>query len=210
MHPLLAGFGISLSHGGNTVRLRPSLQAATRLERLHNGFAALFHRIEAFDTDTIRNVILISATDHHEAEAFLVRASKLPLASFQQAAKAPLEALCASLLPDAANNPKRDIKSAPAKPLPWVEAFADLFAIATGLMHWPPQAAWQATPTEIVTAFNAHIAMLEALRGTGEHQLEPDAPYTTERLQEIKDRGNDPAFDRAGLRALKNSIATGA
>lgn len=210
MHPLLAGFGITLAHGGNTVRLRPSLQAAMRLERLHNGFAALFRRIEAFDTDTIRTVILIAATDHLEAEAFLAAMARQPLAPFQEAAQGPLEALCAALLPEAANTPKRKATPAPSKPVPWVDAFADLFAMATGVLHWTPQTAWQATPTEIATAFNAHLAMLEALHGTSDDKPEPEEPYTPERLQQIEDLGFDPAYDRQGLLALKNKIAAGA
>jgi hypothetical protein len=206
MHPLLAGFGIELSHGGNTVRLRPSLQAAMRLERLYDGFAALFRRIEAFDTQTVRNLILIAATDHGEAERFMVSAARQPLSAFHEAAEGPLAALCHALLPNAANTPKRKGSQAPAKPVPWVDAFADLFAIATGVLHWTPQAAWQATPTEIATAFNAHIAMLEAMHGTNDDPEEQPDAYSAERLREIDATGVDRAFDRQGLSVLKQML----
>jgi hypothetical protein len=206
MHPLLAGFGIELSHGGNTVRLRPSLQAAMRLERLHDGFAPLFRRIEAFDTQTVRNVILIAATDQSAAERFLAWAARQPLATFQDVAQSPMMALCEALLPNAANTPKRKGAQASAKPVPWVEAFADLFAIATGVLHWTPQAAWQATPTEIATAFNAHIAMLEAMHGTNDDPEEQPDAYSAERLREIEVTGADRAFDRQGLSALKQML----
>ena len=154
----------------------------------------------------MRNVILIAATDHSEAERFLVCAARQPLSAFHEAAEGPLAALCQALFPDATNSPKRKSAQAPEKPVPWVEAFADLFAIATGVLHWTPQAAWQATPTEIATAFNVHIAMLEAMHGTSDETEEQPDVYSAERLREIEATGVDRAFDRQGLSALKQML----
>ena len=68
-----------LAHGGITVRLRPSLRAARRLERLHDGFPALFRKIDTFDTLTIRAVIPQAATDWTAAERLLDAMAVLPV-----------------------------------------------------------------------------------------------------------------------------------
>jgi hypothetical protein len=190
-----------LSHGGFTVRLRPSLRAAMRLERLLDGFPALFRRVESFDTTTIREVIATAATDDTAADAFLASLDGCPLHPFQMAAQGLVLGFCAALLPP---EPAGSSSAAPAKPMPWADAFADLYRIGTGWLGWTPAATWAATPTEIIEAMEGRVAHLIAMHGgtPSDNGKAPDL-YTDERLRQIEEQGFDPAFDRAGMSALK-------
>lgn len=61
MKKRLARDEIVLDYGGSAVVLRPTLRAATHLERLHGGFPELLRKIEEFDTLTIWHVITAAA-----------------------------------------------------------------------------------------------------------------------------------------------------
>ena len=180
---------ITLAHGDITVRLRPSLRAASTLERSHDGFANLFRRIEQFHTGTVREIILIAATDRKGAAAFLDTVSRLPICRFVEIAQASLARLCMGFIP--AVDP--DQKPRPnAKPTPWHEFYSGLFRTATGWLHWTPEQAWNATPTEISEAFAGHIAMLKAIHGSSDDAEKQDA------LPDL-----DATFDREGLNRLR-------
>lgn len=190
---------IVLEHGSNAVILRPSLRAASTLERSHDGFALLARRIDEFHTGTVREIIMTAATDRKDAAAFLSAMSRLPLRRFVDVAQAPLFRLCAGFIPAA------DPTATPspnAKPMPWRDVYRELFRTATGWLHWTPEAAWNATPTEINEAFAGHVAMLKALHG-GEDDKTADRQPDPEQVSRNIADGLDPEFDRAGLRALK-------
>ena len=69
---------------------------------------------------------------------------------------------------------------------------AKLYRIATGWLGWSPQHAWDATPNEILEAYQGHLEMLRAVHGGGEPDTEPS-------------RGPDNSeFDREGFQALKS------
>lgn len=194
---------ITLALGGNTVRLRPSLRAATRLERLHDGFAGLLRNVSEFHFGTVCAVILTAATDRQEATALLAQINSTPLRDAADAITAPILALCAAFIPASDEDAK---PQSSAKPMPWPDFYRELYRTATGWLHWTPEAAWNATPTEINEAFAGHIAMLRAIHGNPDDaDSKPDA-YSAEQLQQIDDQGFDPAFDRAGLSALKAKI----
>ena len=189
--------------GWSVLRLRPSLRAATTLERAEGGLAPLFARIEAFRLGTVRAVIRASATDPQAADAFLAAHADTPLRAFRDLTLAPILATLAGFIPDTGEEPA----AAPSgPPRPWSEAYADLYGLATGWLGWSPAEAWAATPTEIVRAFRAHVEMLRAVHG-GE---EPDAPRTGNdeaQRQANEALGLDPDFDREGLARIKARIA---
>lgn len=202
MNKLSAYQEIALEYGGNTVFLRPSLRAATRLERLHDGFPALLHKIEEFDTGTVKAIITYSA-DRQDAERLLNHAAKQPLLGFVQAAQSPLFDLVTALLPNAPDITDDQAAPTTGNSMPWAEVFNDLFGLATGWLGWTPQTAWQATPQEITDAFTAHIAKLKAIHGTADDEGEAK-PHSKTEHQKIVEQGFDPEFDRAGLFALKD------
>ncbi|CAM3835729.1 hypothetical protein CESP606_11710 [Cereibacter sphaeroides] len=191
----LAPEEITLTHREHTLRLRPSLRAALILERLHDGFARLFEKLDEANTQTLHAIIRTAATDPHRAESFLASARNVPLAPFLRAVQAPVAALCEGLLlpPDESSKP-----TPKAKPLPWVDALTELYKIGTGWLGWTPAETLNATPAEIILAFDGRIAQLKALHGTAD---EADPGDTARRERNLAE-GLDPDFDREGLRAL--------
>lgn len=190
---------IVLEHGSDAVILRPSLRAATTLERTQDGFERLFQRIAEFHTGTVREIILTAATDRKEAAAFLDGMSRLPIIRFAEIAQAQLAGLVAGFIPQ----PHANAKSSPGKAVPWREAYRDLYRYATGWLHWSPDQAWNATPTEITDALAAHFEMLKAIHGSAEDEPDTTSAYSPEQLRKIEEQGFDPELDRAGLQALK-------
>ncbi|KQU54444.1 hypothetical protein ASG72_02045 [Bosea sp. Leaf344] len=190
---------IVLEHGSNVVILRPSLRAASTLERSHDSFALLARRIDEFHTGTLREIITTAATDRKDAAAFLTAMSREPLRRFVEIAQAPLFRLCAGFIPASDSNAT---PSSNAKPMPWREVYRELFRTATGWLHWTPEAAWNSTPTEINEAFAGHVAMLKALHGGEDDEPAERQPSPEQAARNVAD-GLDPEFDRAGLHALK-------
>ncbi len=198
---------ITLTYGSHAVGLRPSLRAATYLERLHDGFPALVRKIEEFDTKTIAAIITATA-DKQAAQALFLYASTKPLAKFKQATQAPLIALVIALLPRPKEAPRSKARTDTAAhaPQPWAKVFEDLFGLATGWLGWTPDTAWNATPQEITDAFTAHVEKLKAIHGAAEDDddtASTSATYSADQLQQIEEQRHDPAFDRGALHALK-------
>ena len=184
---------IVLEHGGNAVRLRPSLRAATALEQSHDGLANLFRRLTEFDTGTVREIITVAATDRQAAARFLDTMSNLPIRRFVEIAQASLMQLVAGFIPQ----PDPEAKPDPsARPIPWPRYYRDLFRSAAGVLHWSPDQVWQATPTEITEALAGHsamnIAMLKAMNGVADEQKQdgPDfSPLDRVGLEKLRSKG---------------------
>lgn len=190
---------IVLEHGSNAVRLRPSLRAASTLERSHDGFELLARRIDEFHTGTVREIIMTAATDRKDAAVFLRSLESKSLLTFQRIAQAPIARLFAGFIPAA------DPKATPSpndKPKPWREFYRDLYRYATGWLHWTPEAAWNATPTDITEALAGFGEMMEAQHGAAEDKPADRKPNPEQASRNVAD-GLDPEFDRAGLRAMK-------
>lgn len=195
---------IALAYGGFAVCLRPSLRAATYLERLQDGFANLFKRVDEFDTATIRAINSTAATDQAAATALLQATSGATLQSFATAAQGPVTALCRALIP-APDDQAAPRKATTAKPMPWSAVYRELYRVATGWLQWPPETAWNATPAEITDAFDGLLAKLKAIHGA------PDDPDNNTGATNDQSAANialglDPEFDRAGLHMLKSKV----
>lgn len=203
MHPLARDDEFTLSHGGNTVRLRPSLRAAMRLERLLDGFGPLITMLDQFDTATIRNMILIAASDYSAAQRFLASISNQPLQTYRHAVTASLSSLLAAFFPSETTD-TTSTNTTPEKPVPWSEAYAQLYQIGTGWLGWTPAETWTATPTEITQALEGRVAHLIAMNG-GVRNTGATGTSAAQRQDNIA-AGLDPDFDRAGLQALKANL----
>lgn len=204
MPKLPAYEGVELDHGGCAVVLRPSLRAAARLERLHDGFPALLQKVEEFDMRTIRAVVAYCLKDY-EADELLDHVAKHPLGAFAKDAQPAIFDLINAMLPEPPEGDEPQGGST-GQPMPWAKVYSELFGLATGWLGWTPETAWNATPQEISDAFAAHIAKLKAIHGSDDDTATKDsAPtYSKDQLARIEAQGHDPAFDRAGLRALKS------
>ncbi|UWR59116.1 hypothetical protein [Phaeobacter inhibens] len=187
--------------GGNTVWLRPSLRAATRLEALQNGFPALLAKISQLDTTTLRNVISYAATDQDAAQVVLRGMAETSLRDIQQACISPVYALIMALTLTGSDD---EPASENAKPVAWADLYADLFKSATGRLGWTPQNAWNATLPEILQALEGHADWMNVLHGSPEE--DQDGP-TDEQRKQNEAEGLDPEFDRTGLMALRELSA---
>lgn len=197
---------IALYHRDHVVILRPTLRAASILERLHHGWEALFRRVDQFDTGTITAIIRTAASDRSAAEALLASFSTRPIAEIEKAVSAALcELLARFLLPVEDDDETPKGTSAPAgDPVAWSKVYSQLFEMGTGWLGWTPAETWNATPAEIAAAMKGHVAKLKAIHGSAEDEQDtPSNAYTPERLHEIDQLGHDPAFDRGALQALK-------
>lgn len=199
---------ITLALGSWSVRLRPSLRAASHFAR-EDGFAYLPQRIAEFHLGTIRDLITVTATDRQEAIAFLDQIGRTPLKIVADAIAAPMLGLVAGFVPASDDDAKPTDPN--ITPMPWPKVYREFYRKATGWLGWTPEAAWNATLTEILDAFAGHFEKLKAIYGTSDKnadEMQPDT-YSADQLRQIEEQGFDPAFDREGLRALKAKIAGG-
>ncbi|WP_293808409.1 hypothetical protein [uncultured Bosea sp.] len=188
---------IVLEHGSNAVILRPSLRAASALERSHDGFDRLFQRIAEFHTGTVREIILIAATDRRDAVRFLDSVLQLPLGRVIESMQVSLVRLCASFFPEGDDKPGQS-----GERMPFPDFFRALFRRATGCLHWTPEEAWNATITEISAAIEGHNELMVSIYGSSEDKAAEHQPDPEQAARNVAD-GLDPEFDRAGLQALK-------
>lgn len=198
---------VAISHGGNTVTLRPSLRAAATLEARF-GFPPMFRALEEGSFTIISEIILSVSSSRQDAAAFLAGIPGKPLSSFFIAVRAPLAELVLMLQP--APDPQAKPATNPGKPVAWPDFYADLYEKATGWLGWTPEEAWDATPTEIDRAYSGHIAKLKAIHGSGEDDKQPSekTPDPEQAANNVA-AGLDPDFDRNALRALKAKLAGG-
>lgn len=176
---------VTIAHGDHAVMLRPSLRAATILEERF-GFPALFRALDDFNLTIISEIILTLSTSRQDAAAFLSSVPGRPLLPFFLTVRAPLAELVSMLTPA----PDPSHSDFGGKVIPFAQVYRTLFRIATGALGWPPEAAWNATPTEIDQAI------------IGKPGLAPNGP-DPEQAERNAAAGLDPEFDRAGLHALK-------
>src|SRR5690606_13166945 len=163
MQTLPAYNGIVLALGGNTVRLRQSLRAASQLAAPPE----LFRHVVDFHLGTIREIILTAATDQQEATAFLAKIDSTPLQIFSSTIVAPLATFIAGFTPADTSTDKQTSSGAP---MAWPDVVKALYRRATGWLHWTPETAWNATPTEITEAFAGWIEHHEALNPRSDNE----------------------------------------
>lgn len=198
---------VRIAHGGNTVTLRPTLRAAATLEARY-GFQALFRALDDLSFTIISDIILTVADCRDDAAAFLrSEAAGRPLFPFFMAVRQPLADLVTMFMP--APNPKAKPSTGSGKPLSWADAYADMYAGATGWLGWTPETAWNSTPTEITRAMSAHFDRLVTTGILQRTDKEEAKATDSEQAARNVAAGLDPEFDRAGLQALKMKIASG-
>lgn len=175
---------LDLGGSGRPVTLRPTLRAAVHLERLHDGFPALFRRVDEFHLGTISEIILsCSSRSRQDAAAFLTLRAGKPLFPFMLAVREPIQALCRAFIA----TPDQPPAEGSGKPLAWPDYYRELYRTATGWLGWTPDTAWNATPTEINEAAAGKFAMLRAIHGSGEGDHpghDPLAPVSPDKVKE--------------------------
>lgn len=156
----LADDDIHVMIGSERLALRPSLRAATRIERLCEGnFQALFDKLITGHLGSLVGVLCAASIDPIQPETVHAALRGKPLAS--QLAK--LKSATVGLFPGltfskpapAGENPSE------ANPIPFASYYARLYRIGTGILRWPPHVVWDSTPAEIIEAFSGYGGILD-------------------------------------------------
>lgn len=196
----LAPDPISIKIGGEGFTLSPSLRAAMRIARKHGDYQTALKAVLDGNLTGITDLI----REGGAGDVDLIAAIKVNgLGRILDALIGPLSEFILAL---AGYDPDAPASTTPTGPvIPFAEYHAQLFKIATGWLGWSPAQAWAATPAEIEAAFNGRADMLKAIFGGADAEQPTEPPtYTPERIAQIEEQGFDPAFDRAGLKALKH------
>lgn len=174
----LAEDEITIRIDGEAFTLRPSLRAAFRLERQFGGFDQLLTKVTDGDLRALIAVIDTCA-DRRLERTTLEGFTRGGLVQIE-ALKAPILDLVTGLAGIDLDNPPKD--DAPAKAqdrASFAEHHQRLFRIATGWLGWSPSETWQATPSEIMAAFQGRTELLTAIFGSGEaSKAKPDENVT--------------------------------
>ncbi|SOE08491.1 hypothetical protein SAMN05877838_0213 [Hoeflea halophila] len=189
---------VTFVHGGNTVTLRPSLRAAVTLEEKF-GFPALYRALAEQNFTIISDIIRTAKSGAQYVAPF----PEQSLFLFFAETLIPVANLLDMFRPETDS----DAKPTSGKSISWSQAHRELFNAATGWLGWTPQAAWEATPNEIASAYSAHIARLKAIHGSADDQSSNSHQAPHDLAQRLSSDGIDPEFDRERFQALKASIA---
>lgn len=149
---------IVVTIGSEDIVLHPSLRHAIRLERRKGSFAALLREIEDDTFATARELI----RDHHDHIEldFQIMDALTQL-------KGPLLRYVVALTGvDPDNSPAKG--KGRGKTVPFGDHLANLYRIGTGWLGWTPQDTLDATPAEIIEAYNGRLDMLKAIFGSSD------------------------------------------
>jgi hypothetical protein len=147
--------------------LRPTLRAAFCLNGKYGGFNKLAKAIEEGSITAYMDIIKAGCTDPAALQAFLKPfhdpdALQSPLAISIYANRAELLEFIL-ILAGVSTDPEQ--KQEPSEPITFDEYFERLFKIGTGFLWWSPSDTWEATPAEILIAYEARQDMLKSLFG---------------------------------------------
>lgn len=167
---------ITIAHGGNAVRLRPSLRAALHLQREH-GLGKLARAVSDCRLGLILDIVAAGTDDDPCGRLIVIdtiRDKGVPgLASMRDAIDDFL-AVSYGIDPDDDHPVEREQRKTGKFDLE--KALVDLFEIGTGWLEWTPAETWAATPAEIAAAQRGLIAKLKAVHGSADdEQGEPQS-----------------------------------
>ena len=169
--------------GRETVRLRPTLGAAFRLEQKYHGFHNLFNAVACGSVSALSDVIkegcrqTSALTDYLDSiegnEPLVVRLELV------------IPQVCAFLLALAGNDLDVKENGDVCEQITFLEYHTRLYRLATGWLGWSPEIAWAATPAEILEAQKGRVEMLKAVFGGKQEDEE-----TTTDIRSARDRLN--------------------
>lgn len=157
----LANDEMAISLGMETIRLRPTLRAAFRLEQRYEGFQNLSREISLCSASAITDVIREACINAGAVSLFLKHADENPFLELLLEIRGSLLRFVL-MLAGVDDAPAQD---ATGEPIPFGEYFTKLYRIATGWLGWTPEQAWSATPAEIIEAHRGRTEMLAAIFG---------------------------------------------
>jgi hypothetical protein len=154
---------ITLTIDGASVRLRPTLGAAIRLEARH-GFPAIVNGIVGGHTLILKDVIREAGDYPADVLDALDRIDEIGIQKLA-ALTLPLLDLVSAMAGYDEDDQEQPAKK--GKPVTHAEHFAKLFSIGTGWLGWTPAVTWAATAKEIMAAQEGRVDMLNGIFGGG-------------------------------------------
>lgn len=181
-----------IRHGGDVVRLRPSLRAAVILETRYSLFPVLTG-IEQCSVEIIEAILDATAVDPIAARRLLIaKVDGHGVRQLQHLWKPIFDIVCASYgvgeNPDEGYQQQR--KEQAGKRVSMIEALATLYQIATGWLGWTPEQALSASPDQIIEAHKGFLAKHRALNGVADEasQYDPRNLPSDEEIADAKAR----------------------
>ncbi|RXF69232.1 hypothetical protein [Hansschlegelia zhihuaiae] len=165
---MLAAEEITIRIDGERIVLRPTLRVALRLERRHEGLAALVDKIQDGDLAAIADVLREHSPAWSDVPSF-IESLGVPHGLFAgvrhliPALIAHVYSLAGVDLEDETDTPSTGSRLASRET--FAEHLEGLFKVATGWLGWSPETAWSSTPAEIRAAQAGFIDLQNALRG---------------------------------------------
>jgi hypothetical protein len=184
---------IKINVGSKTFILRPTLRAAVRLHRDYHGLQNLYAALGGGSVTASLDLISAACADPRLVILLAYEVDKHALATSVWSIRDQLQAFVLKL------SGHDDADSEPAstgKPIPYEQYFERLFEIATGWLGWEPNAAWDASPAEILAAQKGRIELLRAVFGGKDDDETVDAltgkidPATRAKLDAIGNLAN--------------------
>lgn len=196
----LGAHGIYVELAGEAFELRPSLRASMHLVRRH-GLTGLFAAVQGFNVTIIMDMLRETAI---QPSLLLAEIAAFGIGVVRNRLTGPLAEFVLAIAGIDPDEPAEPTKPSTSQPVAPERVFAQLFGMATGSLGWHPEIAWTATPAEIIAAHNGQTAHLIRTGVLIEQKPGQNAEHYTEaQLKQIEMEGRDPAFNRAGLHALK-------
>jgi hypothetical protein len=167
----LADDEITITLGSNRVFvLRASLRAAFHLHQAYGSYGALSNAIAGGSFSALCDVVTVACTDRDALVRFREATDQLAL---RDAILDNRDKLLEFVLILAGGKRSGDDEpSEPTKPITFEEYHAKLFGIAAGVLGWTPETAWNATASEILTAYHARIEFVGRIFGGKNDQTE--------------------------------------
>ncbi|MDB5616163.1 hypothetical protein [Tardiphaga sp.] len=157
----LASNDVEIKVGRETLYLRPTLRAAFRLEQKYDGFEKLIRAIYTGHLAAYGDVIREGTGQRSALTDYLDNAGDTPLVVSLDLLVGPMCDFIVSLTGDA----EAAVEASKGSPISFKEYHTKLYRLATGWLGWPPAAAWEATPAEILEAYQGRTEMLASIFG---------------------------------------------
>lgn len=185
---------IVIDHGGNAVRLRPSLRAAYLLEAKHT-FGHVVQGILDLNVAIMADIIAATSGDPGARRILVAKIDANGVRDLQHLVLPfhELIADCYGVRSDQEHRSETRARQNKGKPFDLKEALGEVYAVATGFLGWTPEAALNATPLQIVEASNFKQRMLS---GNKDADHDPRDDVSEEEVQ-------------AGIAALKANAKRG-
>lgn len=170
------GEDIQVSIGGELIALRPSLRNALTLARLPGSFPALLHQVQEGSLTAAVKILKPHWQGTFASAQIFEALDRLegPLTEYVIA--------CTGIDDSTKDGGKAQSKN--VERIGFEEHLERLFMVATGWLGWTPDEAFEATPREIMLAYQGRIDLLQAIFGGSDSKSNlPDAKALEDRMK---------------------------